>query len=60
LYCWLSNQVTVRSDTFIAYICIQKANLPHAAGRYYVAVIDRSRCPANGALPAVVLFSQIR
>ena len=60
LYCWVSNQVTVRSDTFLAYIRIQKADSPHAAGRYYIAVIDRSRCPKSGQLPAVLLFSEIR
>jgi hypothetical protein len=60
LYCWLSSQITVRSDTFIVYICIQKAGSPPAGARQYVAVIDRSRCATGGQLPAVLLFAQVR
>ncbi len=57
---WLSDQVSVRSDTFIAYIRIQKGLSATAAARFYVAVIDRSRCADPADIPSVRLFSEIR
>lgn len=60
LYCWLSNQVTVRSDTFIAYIRVQRGTSPAAPAQHYVATIDRSRCPQESPQPSVVLFAQVR
>ena len=60
LYCWLSNQVTVRSDTFIAYIRVQRGTSPAAPAQHYVATIDRSRCPQEIPAPSVVLFAQVR
>ncbi|MCJ7543469.1 MAG: hypothetical protein MUP47_02710 [Phycisphaerae bacterium] len=58
LYGWLSNQVTVRSNTFIVYIRVQRDSDPNTHARYYVAVIDRSECPAQP--PRALLFTELR
>ena len=60
LYTWLANQVTVRSNTFIAYIWVQRGQAPTAAPRRYVAVIDRSRCRTAVDRPQVLLFTELR
>ena len=58
-YAWLSNQVTVRSNTYIVYIRVQRDNNPKSQQyRSYVAVIDRSRCPASP--PEVLMFAEVR
>ena len=55
---WLANQVTVRSDTFLAYIYVK---LPTSALPFrYVAVIDRSNCRESGDTPQVLMFAEIR
>ncbi|MFA6135360.1 MAG: hypothetical protein WC869_15215 [Phycisphaerae bacterium] len=61
LYSWLSNLVTVRSDTYIAYIRVQASSSASATNaRRYVAVIDRSNCTAAGDSPKVLMFTEIK
>jgi hypothetical protein len=65
-YSWLSNHVTVRSDTFIVFIRVQvvAGTIPTTGDPYqrYVAVIDRSRMRSGGPTdrPQIVLFAQVR
>jgi hypothetical protein len=65
-YAWLSNQITVRSDTYIAYIYVENPKRdpadPNEPVRFrrYVALIDRSRCWHAGDQPRVLFFSQIK
>jgi len=61
-YSWLSNQVTVRSDVFIAYIRVQLGNDAAAATgvQRYLAVIDRSNCRTANDVPTVLMFMQIK
>ena len=61
-YKWLSNQVTVRSDTYIAYILV-RSPAGGAAGqrdRRFVALIDRTNCRAAGDLPRVLMMAEIK
>jgi hypothetical protein len=61
LYAWLSDQVTVRSNTFIVYIRVQRGNLATFPNpRRYVAVIDRGNCRAANARPKVLMFAELR
>ncbi len=61
-YAWLSNQITVRSDVYIAYIRVQIGDDPLTTGavRKYVAVIDRSGCTTSDDLPDVVMFAEMK
>jgi len=65
-YAWLSNQITVRSDTYIAYIYVENPKRdptdPNEPVRFrrYVALIDRSRCWQATDQPRVLFFSQIK
>ena len=61
-YKWLSNQVTVRSDTYIAYILV-RSPAGGAGGqrdRRFVALIDRTNCRAAGDLPRVLMMAEIK
>jgi hypothetical protein len=60
LYTWLANQVTVRSNTFIAYIRVQRSKDVNAPARCYVAVIDRGNCKAATDRPRVLMFTELR
>ena len=59
-YSWLVNNITVRSDVFIAYIRVQVG--PDVAAtrgvRHYVAFIDRSNCRRVTDRPMVRMFAQ--
>ncbi len=61
-YSWLSNQLTVRSDVYIAYIRVQIGDSATTTGavRKYVAVIDRSNCTSTNDLPNVVMFAEMK
>jgi len=66
-YAWLSNQVTVRSDVYIAYIwvaVVDDGDTPDPNATMgverYLAVIDRSNCSADGDVPQVLLFTRIK
>ena len=61
-YAWLSNQITVRSDVYIAYIRVQIDSDPNTtnAVRRYVAVIDRSNCTSSNDLPDVLMFAEMK
>ena len=61
-YAWLSNQITVRSDVYIAYIRVQIGSDPATTGavRKYVAVIDRSNCASPTDLPDVLMFAEMK
>lgn len=61
-YAWLSNQVSVRSDVYIATIRVQLGNSANPSGpvRRYVAVIDRSNCNSTATMPRVLLFTEIK
>jgi len=61
-YKWLSNQVTVRSDTYIAYILV-RSPAGGAGGqrdRRFVALIDRTNCDAAGKLPRVLMMAEVK
>ena len=64
-YAWMSNQITVRSDTYIAYIYVQDPMKdPYdpkvtPTGRRYVALIDRSGCWQRGEQPRVLMFTRV-
>ena len=60
LYTWLSNQVTVRSNTYIAYIRVQLGGNVDSPARNYVAVIDRGNCNAVTDRPRVLMFTELR
>ncbi len=60
-YSWLANQVAVRSNTFIAYIRVQRGHDPKSPQyRSYVAVIDRSNCKSVVDRPRVLLFAELK
>jgi hypothetical protein len=59
-YKWLSNQITVRSDTYLAYILVRSPGGSADRDRRFVALIDRSRCNAAGVLPAVLMMAEIK
>jgi hypothetical protein len=61
-YKWLSNQVTVRSDTYIAYILVRSPG-GGAGGqrdRRFVALIDRTNCTQQGQLPRVLMMAEVK
>jgi hypothetical protein len=58
LYTWMSNQITVRSNTFLVYIRVQRDRQANSPARRYMAVIDRSRCPLKA--PQVLMFTELR
>jgi hypothetical protein len=66
LYSWLANQVTVRSNVYIAFIRVQVVPAGRAAPlssdpyRRYVAVIDRSNCTTAATKPRVLLFTELK
>ncbi len=61
LYSWLINQVTVRSNTYIAYIRVQLGEKVGAAARHYVALIDRGDCfDSPTAPPRVLMFTELQ
>jgi len=60
-YKWLSNQVTVRSDTYIAYILVRPGGATGSSqDRRFVALIDRSECTAAGELPKVLMMAEVK
>ena len=65
MYTRVANMITVRSDTFAAYISVLRyppgANLksPDAVKRY-VAVVDRSECYKRGHWPRIYMFAAIK
>ncbi len=61
-YSWLSNQITVRSDVYIAYIRVQVGGDPAPTGpvRKYIAVIDRSNCTSINDLPNELMFAELK
>ncbi len=61
-YAWLANQITVRSDVYIAYIRVQVGNDPATTGpvRRYIAVLDRSNCTSSNDLPNVLMFAELK
>ena len=61
-YSWMSNQLTVRSDVYIAYIRVQIGSSATTAGavRRYIAVIDRSNCTSTDKLPDVLMFAEMK
>ena len=69
LYNRISNMITVRSDTYAAYITVMRFTEAEAkngdlssptAVRQYLAVYDRSECYKPTDWPEVLLFAQIR
>ena len=58
-YKWLSNQVTVRSDTYIAYILVRPPGIT-GQDRRFVALIDRSNCDVAGKLPQVLMMAEVK
>jgi hypothetical protein len=68
LYSWLANQVTVRSNVYIAYIRVQvvpagrNPATPWTTDSYrcYVAVIDRGNCTTATTKPRVLLFTELQ
>ena len=59
-YSWISNHITVRSDTYIAYIRVQIGATNPRQVRYYAAVIDRSNCREDADRPVVRMFGQTK
>ena len=68
-YAWLINQITVRSDVYIAFIRVDMrpvgedlstaADRQPLATRRYIAVIDRTNCTSSNDLPRVLLFTEM-
>lgn len=68
-YAWLINQITVRSDVYIAFIRVDMrpvgedlstANTRQPlATRRYIAVVDRTDCTSSEDLPRVLLFTEM-
>ena len=68
-YAWLINQITVRSDVYIAFIRVDMrpagedlstaADRQPSATRRYIAVIDRTNCISSNDLPRIVLFTEM-
>lgn len=59
-YAWASNNITVRSDTYIAYIRVQVGSDPATQDyQRYVAVIDRSNCTQTTDRPTVLMFCRL-
>lgn len=64
----ISNLISVRSDTFVAYVRVQVGNGHDNPGsherpqsvRHYIAIIDRSNCRQAGELPLVRAFAEIK
>jgi hypothetical protein len=60
-YAWWSNHVTVRSDTYLAFIRVQVGGRrDETRYRRYLALIDRSNCRATGDRPQVRIFARLR
>lgn len=67
-YTQISNLISVRSDTFVAYVRVQVGNGHDNPGsherpqsvRHYIAIIDRSNCRQAGELPLVRAFAEIK
>ena len=60
-YAWMSNHLTVRSDTYIAYIRVQLGDSTNSvAYRSYVAVLDRSNVFTPDDQPQLLMFAEIQ
>ena len=66
---YLSNLLTVNSDTFCAYIRVQLGNnddvgtggnAPASVQRHYVAILDRSNCVTDQDRPIVRMMAEVK
>ncbi len=60
-YAYLSNCVSVNSDTYCAYVRIQLGDSPDAkVKRNYIAIIDRSNCVTVADSPVLRAFAEVK
>jgi len=61
-YTWSANEITVRSDVYIAYIRVQIGDDADTTKnvQHYISVIDRGNCRRPTDRPLVRMFSRVR